>query len=240
MVKMKHLSTKRTQLAVASWIRTNYKGNNPYPLVLETLSAMYIKSVHERWDTSSIKSILASADLKIATRNWSYTDLYIAQIHGFIEASTLKGNHLWILRINKFEKQLTIGLDEINNNKHQKCHRFALYRYRDNGFNDGVSIYKKDVTTHCIDHVKNYDILLIRLHETIVGKNDKEQSKLEFCIVRDGNLMEFLGSQALVERTIPTGVYQLNAALHYPGDSITLLQYRQPKCFHKLKYCNCF
>ena len=223
--------TSNTALVVANWIRNNYKGL--YPLCLEKVSATYIRSFHEGWsaDRSLAKVIFVSLNVKCATRlNDCKSTLWAAdreRIYGFIRASTFKGNHEWILKINVWKEQLLIGLNEFN--KDQKCHEFALHNDPHYGLDtqNKLSVYLESNFT--VRYAEKYDEVYIRLHKV---DNNKE-SKLEFIIVRDKQPL--LKSKMM--RIIPAGVYQLNAALYNKGDSITLKKYSQPEIFEKLT-CN--
>ena len=223
--------TSNTALVVANWIRNNYKGL--YPLCLEKVSATYIRSFHEGWsaDRSLAKVIFVSLNVKCATRlNDCKSTLWAAdreRIYGFIRASTFKGNHEWILKINVWKEQLLIGLNEFN--KDQKCHEFALHNDPHYGLDtqNKLSVYLESNFT--VRYAEKYDEVYIRLHKV---DNNKE-SKLEFIIVRDKQPL--LKSKMM--RIIPAGVYQLNAALYNKGDSISLKKYSQPEIFEKLT-CN--
>jgi len=217
---------RKTALVVTNWIRNNYKGL--YPSCLEKLSAKYITSLHEGWlaDKSLANVILVSFNVKCATRlndcksiSWA---AYRERIYGFIRASTFKGNHEWILRINAWKEQLTIGLNEFSDD--EKCHEFALHNDPHYGFDNILSVYlESDFTVH---YAEEYDELYIRLHKV----DNNKKSKLEFIIVRDKEPL--LKSKMM--RIIPAGIYQLNAALYNNGDSITLEKYSQPEIFKKL------
>ena len=222
---------RKTALVVTNWIRNNYKGL--YPSCLEKLSAKYITSLHEGWlaDKSLANVILVSFNVKCATRlndcksiSWA---AYRERIYGFIRASTFKGNHEWILKINVWKEQLLIGLNEFN--KDQKCHEFALHNDPHYGLDtqNKLSVYLESNFT--VRYAEKYDEVYIRLHKV---DNNKE-SKLEFIIVRDKQPL--LKSKMM--RIIPAGVYQLNAALYNKGDSISLKKYSQPEIFEKLT-CN--
>ena len=223
--------TSNTALVVANWIRNNYQGL--YPLCLEKVSATYIRSFHEGWsaDRSLAKVIFVSLNVKCATRlNDCKSKSWAAdreRIYGFIRASTFKGNHEWILKINVWKEQLLIGLNEFN--KDQKCHEFALHNDPHYGLDtqNKLSVYLESNFT--VRYAEKYDEVYIRLHKV---DNNKE-SKLEFIIVRDKQPL--LKSKMM--RIIPAGVYQLNAALYNKGDSISLKKYSQPEIFEKLT-CN--